>query len=425
MFEMYTHENGIRTILVPNQDTKAITLLALFRVGSRFEAKRTLGISHFLEHMMFKGTERRPETVEISRELDGVGAEYNAFTDKDHTGYYIKVNYEHAGMAMDIMHDMLANSLLQAEEIEKERNVILEEMNMYEDNPLMLIDELYEEELYKGSSLGWRIIGDAKTLAAIKRPEILAFRKEFYRPSETVFIASGRLPDNLRELIAATFGTAPKRSGRPKQPKPFSAVPAQSRGPRLAMKFRDTTQVQLALGFPAFGMKHADLPALQLLSNILGGTMSSRLFISVREKRGLAYMVRSSVSAHEDTGNLSIQAGLDRERTPEAIKVIMSEIKKVVEKGVSLTELANAKENIRGRMALAFEDSEALADFYGKQALHVGTVLSPDEKFAKILAVTKEDIGRVAKLVCKPSKLAAAIIGPFKDGAPFVKLMKS
>ncbi|MDP3985573.1 MAG: pitrilysin family protein [bacterium] len=425
MFKRFTLPNGIRVIFVPHTDTKAITLLTLFRVGSRFEEAKTLGISHFLEHMMFKGTKKRPETIQISRELDGVGAQYNAFTGKDHTGYYIKLNYEKTEMAIDLMYDMLANSLLAAEEIERERKVIQEEINMYEDNPLMLVDELFEEELFKGSSLGWRIAGNAETLSHISRKEIVAFRKEFYRPKETVFVAAGRLPDNLETLLKRTFAKVRSNDGRSRQPKPFSMKAIPQKGPRVALRFRDTGQVQVALGFPAYPIGHADLPALQVLSNILGGTMSSRLFISVREKRGLAYMVRSGVNPYEDVGNIMIQAGLDKSRVDEALKVIMDELAKLTKSGVTPAELASAKENIRGRLILGLEDSENTADFFGKQELHSGKVQTPDERLQKILAVKPADVRRVAKEIFKPAALAAAVIGPFDDIKRFEKLFKS
>ncbi|MBI4280874.1 insulinase family protein [Candidatus Uhrbacteria bacterium] len=424
MFERFKLTNGVRTVLVPHADTKAITLLSLFRVGSRFERASTLGLSHFLEHMMFKGTRKHPETVEISRILDSLGAEYNAFTGKDHTGYYIKVNYEHAALALDIMFDMLAHSLLKPEEIERERKVIQEEINMYEDNPIMLVEELFEEELFRGNSLGWRIAGQAATLARIKRKELTDFRRKFYRPSEIVVVAAGRLPTIIQKNIARTFGSLRPQRGRPTQPRSFRVLGRHRAGPRVVVKFKDTGQVQVALGFPALALSHPRLPTLQVLSTILGGTMSSRLFIAVRERRGLAYSIRSSISGYEDTGNLMIQAGLDKARLDEALRVMMAELRRMRERGVTKEELASAKENIRGRMTLALEDSEMTADFYGKQELHLGKIATPDEKLAKILAVTKEEVAAVAAAICQPSLLAAAVIGPFEDAGRFVKLLQ-
>lgn len=424
MFQRYTLPNGTRVILVPKHDTGAITLLALFRVGSRFEAARTLGISHFLEHMMFKGTKKRPDTLEISRELDGVGAAYNAFTSKDHTGYYIKLNYEKTELAIDIMYDMLANSLMKTEEVERERRVILEEIHMYEDNPIMLIEELFEEEIYRGSSLGWRIAGDEKSLAQVHRRELAVFRHEHYRPYETVFVAAGKLPEGMVKLIENTFGQSKKRDGRPTQYRAFRAGALHSRGPRLKLKYKDTGQVQVALGFPAYGLSHEKMPALGLLSTILGGTMSSRLFIAVRERRGLAYSVRSSINAYEDVGNLVVQAGLDKSRVDEALRVIMTELRRIAAKGITVAELDRGKENIRGRLTLALEESSDLADFFGKQELHLGKIKTPEEKLEQVFRVSREEVGAVAREIIVGKKLAAAIIGPFESMDRFKKLLR-
>lgn len=423
MFDKHLLKNGMRVVLSPMQETKAITLLALFRVGSRYENRRTLGLSHFLEHMMFKGTKKRPKAIQISKILDGVGAEYNAFTSKDYTGYYIKVNYEKTELAMELMSDMLANSVLAQEEVERERKVIKEEINMYEDNPIMLVEELYEQELYRGSSLGWRIAGDVKSLANIRRKELVDFRGEHYRPKNTVFIASGRFPENLEKMISKYFGVL-KGDGRPQGFKKFQPSKVHAAGPRVALRFRDTGQVQVVLGFPAYAYKDKRLPALHLLATILGGSMSSRLFIAVRERRGLAYFVRASTSVYQDTGNLLIHAGLDKSRIDAAIKVIMKEVKRIRDGGVTREELVRAKENIRGRMTLALEESSDVADFLGKQELLTGEIKTSDQKLEKIFKVTQADVKKVAADVFKSNRLAAAIIGPFEDANRFQKLFR-
>ncbi len=424
MHQKFLLSNGLRVILAPHEDTKAITLLALFRIGSRYEKQKTLGISHFLEHMMFKGTKKRPETTLIARELDGVGAEYNAFTGKDHTGYYIKLNYEKTDLALDIMHDMLANSLVKHEEVERERRVILEEIHMYEDNPIMLVEELFEEELFRGSSLGWRIAGNEQTLARIDRQELIDFRQAHYRPVETVLVAAGRLPEKIRIAIERTFGQLKSGLARRARFQSFRSRPGHRQGPRLKFRFKQTDQVQVALGFPALALADQRLPALNVLSTILGGTMSSRLFIAVRERRGLAYSVHSSINAYEDMGNLVVQAGLDKSRADEALKVIATELGRLSRSGVTNSELARGKENIRGRLTLAMEDSQAVAEFFGKQELHLDKIKTPDEKLAEIFAVRSEEVRAVARQVLNSQKMAAAMIGPFEDSRRFIKLMK-
>lgn len=423
MFQKYTLKNGLRVVTAPMQETKAITILALFRVGSRYEARKTLGISHFLEHMMFKGTKKRPQAIQISRELDGVGAEYNAFTSKDYTGYYIKLNYEKAQLAIDMMSDMLANSILAAEEVERERKVIQEEINMYEDNPMMLVEELFEEELYTGNSLGWRIAGDAKSLVNIKQKELVDFRHEHYRPKHTVLTVAGRFPKNLEAMIEKYFGAISSRGERPEQFLKFKSGKEHGSGPRVRLKFRKTDQAQVCMGLPAYPYGHARLPALHVLATILGGGMSSRLFVEVRERRGLAYFVRASVNVYQDTGNFMIHAGLDKTRIDEALRVIGQELRKMAKRGITAAELARAKENMRGRMTLALEESSDVADFLGKQELLTGRVLTAEEKMERVMRVTRQDVQAVARDLFRPARLAAAVIGPFKDSKRFVKLL--
>jgi len=413
----------MRAIFAPMQDTKAITLLALFGVGSRYEKAKTLGISHFLEHMMFKGTKKRPKAIEISKILDGVGAEYNAFTSKDFTGYYIKVNYEKIELAMELMSDMLANSILAEEEVERERKVIQEEINMYEDNPMMLVEELYEEELYRGSTLGWRIAGDAKSLANIRRVEIAGFRREHYRPKNTVFVASGRFQDDIEKMVEKYFGKL-KGDGHSGSYKNFVSEKRHTSGPRLVVRFRDTGQVQLALGFPAYGSSDKRLATLKILAIILGGSMSSRLFIAVRERRGLAYFVRASLNIYQDVGNLYIQAGLDKNRIDAAIKTIVKELERIAKNGVTTQELIRAKENVRGHMALSLEESSDVADFLGRQELLLGEIKTPEQKLEEIFKVTREDVLKAARDIFKSEKMAAAIIGPFKEAERFKKILK-
>lgn len=423
MFKQYTLKNGMRVVLAPMHETKAITILALFRVGSRYEAHKTLGISHYLEHMMFKGTKKRPQAIQISMELDGVGAAYNAFTDKDNTGYYIKLNYEKAVLAMDMMSDMLANSLLAHDEVERERKVIQEEINMYEDNPMMLVEELYEEELYTGSSLGWHIAGDAKSLANIKRQELVDFRKEHYRPKHTVLTVAGRFPKNLEAMIEKYFGAISSSGERPEEFPKFKFGKTHGQGPRVRLKFRDTDQAQVCMGVPAYPYLDPRLPALHVLATVLGGGMSSRLFVEVRERRGLAYFVRASVNVYQDVGNLMIQSGIDKTRIDEALTTIGKELRKMRDMGITAAELARAKENMRGRMTLALEESSDVADFLGKQELLTDRIATPDEKLARVMKVTREDVQAVAKDLLRPNRLAAAVIGPFKDGERFAKIL--
>jgi len=419
MFQKLKLKNGTRVILIPDDRTKAATVLVLYRVGSRYEPQKTNGMSHFIEHMMFKGTTRRPKTADISRELDAVGAEYNAFTSKDMTGYYVKIAGRHLPLAVDMLHDMLYRSKFEEKEVERERKVIMEEIHMYQDNPMMHIEDMIESEIFAGSPLGWHIAGNRATMDECDRASLVRFRDAYYIPSRTVVVLAGNLGSDALSLIQKLFGTVRTR----KEAKAFSTFRSRQSAPRVAVEFKETEQIQLALGFPAFSHADKRLPALGVLANIMGGTMSSRLFINVREKRGLAYFVRAAAEPYEDTGSFQVRAGLTKSRIDEAIRTICAELRKVRERGVSAAELIRAKENIRGKLTLELEDSSDLAGFYGKQELFTRTLRSPEERMAEVDAVTLGEVRAVATEVFRRDRASLALIGPFKEKERFGRLI--
>ncbi len=420
MYQKLKLKNGTRVILVPDDHTRAATILVLYRVGSRYEAKKMNGMSHFIEHMMFKGTKRRPNTAQISRELDSVGAEYNAFTSKDFTGYYVKIDARHLPLAVDMLHDMIYRSKFENKEVQQERKVIMEEIHMYKDNPMMHIEDLIEEQIFSGNSLGWNIAGDKKSMDAVSRAAMVAYHNAYYVPSRTVVVAAGNLGGDTLGLIEKLFGSVPAR----KKAKEFPRFRSAQTSPRSAVEFKETEQIQLALGFPAYAHTDKRLPALAVLANIMGGTMSSRLFINVREKRGLAYFVRASCEPFEDSGSFQVRAGLTKARIDEAIRTICAELRAVREKGVTAEELNRAKENIRGKLVLELEDSSDLAGYFGKQELFTNEVKTPEERLREVLAVTRIDVRRVAIDVIRKSRASLALIGPFTDARHFEKLIK-
>lgn len=425
MFEKKVLKNGARMVLVPFRDTKAATVLVEFRVGSRYETQALNGASHFLEHLYFKGTAKRPTTLDISRDLDAVGAEYNAFTSKDHTGYYVKITAEHLPLAADILSDMLFHSKFDAQELERERTVVIEEIHMYEDNPIMFVEELLEAELYRGSTLGWRISGDRENIAKMDRAAMLKYREHYYRPDEMVVSVAGRYDAKTIREIERIFGKSFDHKNPPRKAfKKFSVAAAGYRAPRVKLQYKDTNQVQCAIGFPGYAIGDDRLEATGILANILGGTMSSRLFVEVREKRGLAYSVRASHGAFEDVGAFTIQSGLDKSRIEEAIKVILGEIKKIKTDGVTERELKDAKENIHGRFVLNLEESNELAAFVSKQELFQRKILTPEQKLARVMAVRRADVQAVARDIFRTARISMALIGPFKDEKPFEKLLK-
>lgn len=419
MYKKLTFPNKTRLLLIPYHDTEAITILFLFGVGARYERPEINGVSHFVEHLMFKGTRKRPTTLDISRDLDRVGAEFNAMTSKDYTGYYIKISQAHKDLAVDILSDMLLNSKFDAKEIDRERGVIVEEINMYHDNPIMCIESLFEESLFKGNPLGADVAGPAAVIRQVSRKQILTYRDNFYRPDNLVIAVAGKIDDALRALVEKKFIA---KTSRPTAALPrFVSYATDQVAPRVKLRFKDTKQVQLALGFPAFGYHDKRAYALHLLTIILGGNMSSRLFVSVREKRGLCYFVRCSPNFYQDTGNVMIQSGLDKSRLDEALAVIQAELVKVKKQGVTAKELRDAKEFLRGKIVLALEDSSNLAEYFAKQELLLGKILTPAQKMKKYAAVTLGEIQAVATEIFQQSKANLALIGPFKNEKEFMR----
>ena len=421
---MYTKTklpNGLKLILAPLKETKAITLMVLLPVGSRYESQEINGTSHFIEHLMFKGTKRRPTSADISKELDAVGATYNAFTGKDHTGYFIKIAAEHCELAFDIISDMIFNSVFAPAEIEKERGVIIEEINMYHDNPMIFIQALFEQTIFPDSPLGWLISGPKEVIGKVTREQILNYKHKFYRPQNMVLSVAGNFSAaRVKGMTRKYFG---EKISDYAVPKVAPLKLAQDR-PRVNLMYKETAQVQACLGLPGYALNDPRLYALYLLAVILGGNMSSRLFTVVREEHGLAYYIRADLGTYEDVGTLVIQSGLDKKRILQALTLILSELKKIRDGGVTAKELNSAKEFLKGKLILDLEDSENVAGWYGEQELLQKIMLTPEEKFKKIFAVTGAQVKKAAQDLIKPHKLNLAMIGPFKEKKEFEKLLK-
>ncbi len=420
MFKQYTLPNGLRVILAPLHETKAMTAMVLVKVGSRYETRAMNGVSHFVEHLMFKGTEKRPTSLAITKELDGIGAEYNAFTAKDHTGYYIKANHEKIELVLDMLSDIIFHSTFHADDIDRERGVIVEEINMYEDNPLMLMEDLFEQTVYGDCPLGWSIAGPKSVVKKVSRKGLNDYYKRHYVPHQMLVAVAGNIGPEIELRVKHYFGT----QGTPRQKYHFKKVVAEQRGPRVRVKHKDTEQVQIALGFPGYSYADKQLYALYLMSVILGGNMSSRLFMSIREKKGLCYFIRSSVNVYQDTGNLMIQAGLDKTRLKEAIKAIMAELKKLREKGVTAAELRKAKDFLRGKLILELEASDHVASWLSRQELLQDRILTPAQLIKRLERVSQSEIKTVAANLVRTTKTNLAIIGPFKQKEQFVDLLR-
>ncbi len=419
-YHVRTLPNGLRVLTVPLHDTQAVTVFVFARVGSRYEHRAINGISHFIEHLMFKGTKKRPNTLAISKLLDGVGASYNAFTSKDWTGYYIKINHEHTDLALDVVGDMLQHSKFDPPEIERERGVIVEEIKMYDENPVMAIEDLFETAVFgRHHQLGWNIAGPKEVIRRVSREALLSYRDRYYHADNMWVVVAGKLDRRLDRRVDRYFRSLKRRPRTPTF-KPYRVAEQ----PAVKLKRQKLEQAQVGLGTRAFSYNDKRLPALNVLSVILGGNMSSRLFIQVRERRGLAYSVSAAANPYEDTGCFMIHAGLEKGKLNDALQVILAELTKLKTTKVGPAELKRAKEYVRGKTILSLEDSDSLASWYGRQALFSKKILTPEEALKKVAAVTADDVKRVAKWLFRPKNMRLAVIGPFKDPKPLAKILR-
>ncbi len=400
---------------------ESATVLVMVGAGSRYETKDNSGISHFLEHMAFKGTKKRPSALAISTLIDGIGGECNAFTGKEATGYYIKSASTHIDLSLDILSDMLQGSLFDEKEIDKERGVILEEINLYEDTPARKIGDVFERLLYGNTPMGWDISGDKNVIKTTKRAGFVSYMDSLYSSDNiTVVVAGGIDAAKTLELVKKYFG------GMKKFPiKSYEAVIEAQDKPNVSIKHKKTEQVHIALGVRTVPLQHKDRYALSVLSAILGGGMSSRLFHEVREKRGLGYYVRTSADEYQDCGYLATTAGVDPKRVDEAVLVILDEYKKLTngQADVHNEELQKAKEYMKGHLVLEMEDSRSVGSFYASQELLEKQIDNLDVVLVKIDKVTKEDILAVAAKYLVPQGMNLAVIGDFEDGEKFQRLL--
>lgn len=419
-YEKITLKNGLRVILAPLSSVMSTTAIVLCGAGSRYETKRTNGISHFLEHMFFKGTRRRPTASDISHELDSIGADYNAFTGKEATGYHIKAATKHLPLVLDMLADMLWNSKFDPAEVEKERGVIIEELNMYEDTPMRKVAEVYEALLWGDQPLGWEIGGRKQNIRTIKHKDFHDLINARYAPNNMVVALAGNFDKRkVLELVKKHYGHQ-----KPHDVSGFLPATDVQKKPATSVFYKKTDQAHLVMGFRGLKLAHPDRYNAAVLGTILGGGMSSRLFINVREKRGLAYYVRADHESYFDTGTLEASAGVDLKRINEAIKVILAEFSNIAKDKVGERELKKAKEYIKGKIILSWEDSRTVAFAYGSDELMEGRVRSLRDYLKLIDEVKAEDVRRLAQFLFTNSKLNLAVIGPFKDKERFQKILK-
>jgi predicted Zn-dependent peptidase len=415
-------QNGLRVLTVPMSSFESATVLVLVGAGSRYETKQNNGISHFLEHMAFKGTEKRPSAIEIAGIIDGIGGEFNAFTGKEYTGYYIKSSNQHLALLLDVLSDMLLHSKLDPAEIEKEKGVILEELNLYEDTPSRKLGDIYEQLLYGDAPMGWDIGGDKEVIKKIQRTDFIQYMGSLYSAANiSVIVAGGIAEEKTKGLVDKYFGNMKRFDTLG-----FEKVVDTQSKPKVFLKQKDTEQSHMALGVRTIPLEHTDRYPLEVLSAILGAGMSSRLFHEIRERRGLAYYVRTTADNYVDCGSLVTMAGVDPKRIDEAVEVTLVEYKKIADGKADIKpeELKKAKELLKGHMILELEDSRSVASFYGQQELLEKEINNPIDVMAKIDAVTIDDIYRVGKTYIVNDTLNLAVIGNFDSSERFEKLLK-
>ena len=420
MYQKRQLKNGVRVITAPMRGTKTATVLVLVGTGSKNETKKNNGISHFLEHMFFKGTKKRPTALDISKEMDRIGGISNAFTGKEVTGFWAKVDNRHLDIAMDVLSDMIINSKFSPVEIKREKGTILEEINMYLDTPAMNIFSLFEKLLYSNQSIGWDTLGTKNNVKNFKRRDFIDYYRNYYTGENTVVVIAGNIKNNDIYKKTEKYFQAVSKSEHSDKLKSYD----KQNKPALKLQYKKTDQSHLCLGVRGYSVSHKDKYALDILSVILGGNMSSRLFVKVRERKGLAYAIHTSSENYQEVGYLVTYAGLNNNFLEEAIKIILREYKKLTRKEVGEEEIRRAKDYIKGKSLIALESSDAVANFVGHQEIATGKILTIQEKFAKLEAVTADDLRRVARDIFVNEKLNLALIGPFKNKKRFENILK-
>ena len=418
-FNTTTLKNGLKVITVPMQDNPAVTVLVMVETGSKYEKKETSGLSHFLEHMVFKGTPKRPKAIDIARELESLGAQYNAFTSQEYTGYYAKVSPQHIDTALDVVSDIYLHPLLNVEEIEKEKGVIVEEIRMYQDMPHLHVHDVFMNLVYGDQPAGWKITGEEQTVNSFKQEDFKKYISEHYVAESTIVIVSGSFDEEeTLTKIEKAFSNISQARNLPK-----AAVQEKQSKPAISLKFKETDQAHIILGLRSYDAKSEYDPALTVLATLLGGGMSSRLFQKLREEMGVGYYIRASHDAYTDHGLFSISAGIDTKRIEEVITTLISECKKVISEPISESELKKVKDYLTGSFVLGLETSDSRAEYCAIHQILKGKVESPDDEIAKIQKVTAEEVKDIAKKIFVDEKLNLAIIGPYKDAAQFEKLL--
>jgi predicted Zn-dependent peptidase len=412
-------QNGLRVLTAPLPHAQSVACYVMLAAGSRYEQDSNRGIAHFAEHMFFKGTERRPTSRELSSIVDGIGGEFNAFTSKEYTAYYIRCAGEQRDTALDVLVDMIRNSKFDAEEVEREKGVIIEEMNMYFDTPRDYVSSIYDELVFGDNPLGWETLGTRETIKAASRDTFIEYIDRWYAPHRMVIGVSGMVGDNLVPRLEELLGDLGGNGAGAPAPAAVERTPQ----PHVRVHTKDSDQAQVCVGVPSYPLEHPDRYALQMLSTVLGTGMSSRLFLEVRERRGLAYYIFGVNQSYTDAGTLFAQGGVDIARIDEAVETIVEQFRRLAEEPVPADELEKARALAKGRFVLQTESPNGLLLFGLRREVLEGKAAEPTELLAGLDAVTADDVQRVAQDLIADEGVRLAVIGPFDDEERFSKLL--
>lgn len=418
MFTVQKLPSGLPVLTAPSDGTASVTVMVFAGAGSRYETNDRRGISHFLEHMFFKGGKKYKTTQEVSSAIDGVGGDFNAFTGKEYAGYYVKVASEEIELACDVLSDMLLHASFPQEEIEKERGVIMEEERMYQDTPMYRAGWDFEELLYGDCPLGWDTIGTEKVIKTVMTRDFQRHKDELYTPDNLVLTFAGKVTGLQAMSLSEQF---------------FEPIAGQKRktflplkkygGKKVYLRTKNTEQAHLVLGYPGLSALDSNHFAVKVLSVILGGNMSSRMFLNIREAKGLCYYISTELDNYLDGGAISTRAGVDQSRLHEAITAIRREYEACSSSGVTDAEVRRAKDYLKGKITLSLEDSEERAHFYGKQQLLYPQTRTIEEYFGEIDKVTRAQVNDLAKKILKTEKLRLVVIGKEDSTGKLEKLL--
>jgi predicted Zn-dependent peptidase len=409
--KLTTLKSGMRLVTVDMPGINSVTVLAMVGVGGRYEDPAQSGISHFLEHLPFKGTERYKTSMDLAVAIDGVGGKHNAFTGKEYTGYWVKVGADKLNIALDVVSDLVLTAKLAPEDIEKERGVIIEEINMYEDQPQSKVGDVFEELVYQGSSLARPVIGTKETVGSLKREDFLKHWDKWYDPKHVVVGVVGRIPDGnrLKELVEDYFSKGDKRPGGGV----YMDEAISQDAPRIKIEHKKTEQAHFYLGFPGIRRSDTNRYAMGILATLAGGNSSSRMFNEIREKRGLAYYAYTAADVNRDMGSFFAFEGVALNKATEAVKVTMDEFRKLAEGKIDEAEVVRAKEYVIGKLMLDTEDSSRVADLMVERVLmddRLETVEAIVEKYKK---VELDQVKQLAQKLINFDAVNLAVIGPY------------